>query len=49
MTQTLNYGTNVEIVTTDHLGNEETINLVVERELKESQPDITKKQNAIRV
>lgn len=39
MTQTLNYGTNVEIVTTDHLGIEETINLVVERELKESQPD----------
>ena len=39
MTKELNYGTNVEVTTTDHSGKEETISLVVERELKESQPD----------
>ncbi len=39
MTKELNYGTNVEVTTTDHSGKEETISLVVERELKETQPD----------
>lgn len=39
MTKELNYGTNVEVTTTDHSGKEETISLVVERELKEIQPD----------